>query len=39
MKFVPWKDRKKVAAGLKAVYGADTLELAEAVFVNIVVTI
>ncbi|MGP5102611.1 IS256 family transposase [Psychrobacter celer] len=30
MKFVPWKDRRKVAADLKAVYGADTLELAEA---------
>lgn len=30
MKFVPWKDRKKVAADLKAIYGADTLELAEA---------
>lgn len=30
MKFVPWKDRRKVAAGLKAIYGADTLELAEA---------
>ncbi len=26
MKFVPWKDRRKVAADLKAVYGADTLE-------------
>lgn len=30
MKFVPWKDRRKVAADLKAIYGADTLELAEA---------
>lgn len=29
MKFVPWKDRKAIASGLKAIYGADTLELAE----------
>ena len=30
MKFVPWTDKKAVAADLKAVYGADTLEIAEA---------
>ncbi|MBP2281459.1 transposase-like protein [Psychrobacter sp. PL19] len=30
MKFVPWMNKKAVAADLKAVYGADTLELAEA---------
>ena len=30
MKFVPWTDKKKVAADLKAIYGADTLEIAEA---------
>lgn len=28
-KFVPWKDRKGFCKGLKAIYGADTLELAE----------
>ena len=30
MKFVPWTDKKAVAADLKAIYGADTLEMAEA---------
>lgn len=30
LKFVPWKDKKKIADGLKAIYGADTLELSEA---------
>ena len=30
MKFVPWTDKKAVAADLKAIYGADTLEIAEA---------
>lgn len=30
MKFVSWKEKKAVAAGLKAIYGADTIELAEA---------
>jgi len=30
MKFVPWMNKKKVAADLKAIYGADTLELATA---------
>ena len=30
MKFVTWMDKKKVAADLKAIYGADTLEMAEA---------
>lgn len=30
MKFVPWTDKKVVAADLKAIYGADKLEIAEA---------
>ena len=30
MKFVPWTDKKAVAADLEAIYGADTLEIAEA---------
>ena len=30
MKFVPWTDKKAIAADLKAIYGADTLEIAEA---------
>ncbi len=30
MKFVPWTDKKAVAADLKVIYGADTLEIAEA---------
>ena len=30
MKFVPWTDKKAVAADLKAIYGADTIEMAEA---------
>ena len=30
MKFVPWTNKKAVAADLKAIYGADTLEIAEA---------
>src|SRR5699024_6907366 len=30
MKFVPWTDKKAVAADLKVIYGADTLEMAEA---------
>ena len=30
MKFVPWTDKKVIAADLKAIYGADTLEIAEA---------
>ena len=30
MKFLPWTDKKAVAADLKAIYGADTLEMAEA---------
>lgn len=29
LKFVPWKERKAVASGLKAVYGAATLQEAE----------
>ena len=27
---VPWTDKKAIAADLKAIYGADTLEIAEA---------
>lgn len=30
LKFVPWKERKKVAADLKAIYKAETVEIAEA---------
>ncbi len=30
MTFVSWTDKKKVAADLKAIYGADTLEIAQA---------
>ena len=30
MKFVPWTDKKAVAADLKAIYAADRLEIAEA---------
>ena len=30
MKFVPWTDKKAITADLKAIYGADTLEIAEA---------
>lgn len=30
MKFVPWKDKKAIAADLKAIYAADTLDLARA---------
>ena len=29
MKFVPWTDKKAVAADLKAIYGADTIGIAE----------
>lgn len=29
MKFVAWIDKKNVATDLKAIYGADTLEIAE----------
>src|SRR5699024_515342 len=29
MKFVPWTDKKAIAADLNAIYGADTLEIAE----------
>ena len=30
LKFVPWKDKKKIASQLKAIYDADTLEMASA---------
>jgi putative transposase len=30
LKFVPWKERKEVAADLKAIYRAETVEMAEA---------
>jgi putative transposase len=29
-KFLPWTDKKVVAADLKAIYGADTFEIVEA---------
>ena len=30
MKFIPWKDKKAVAADLKDIHGANTIELSQA---------